>query len=100
MNKKLHYSVLFSVKADSKVLSTEYSSGNSASTFFMHVGDNFHFTLHLHSQPFQADQFSDFHIRSVLCVPIWNSNHQIIGKLTHIFLFSLIYLMSYDIKHD
>ncbi|XP_034069143.1 LOW QUALITY PROTEIN: dual 3',5'-cyclic-AMP and -GMP phosphodiesterase 11A [Gymnodraco acuticeps] len=26
-----------------------------------------------------ADQFSDFHIRSVLCVPIWNSNHQIIG---------------------
>lgn len=28
----------------------------------------------------QADQFSDFHIRSVLCVPIWNSNHQIIGK--------------------
>ncbi|XP_029705203.1 dual 3',5'-cyclic-AMP and -GMP phosphodiesterase 11A isoform X1 [Takifugu rubripes] len=27
----------------------------------------------------EADQFSDFHIRSVLCVPIWNSNHQIIG---------------------
>ncbi|KAK1903302.1 Dual 3'5'-cyclic-AMP and -GMP phosphodiesterase 11A, partial [Dissostichus eleginoides] len=26
-----------------------------------------------------CDQFSDFHIRSVLCVPIWNSNHQIIG---------------------
>ncbi|TNN37263.1 Dual 3',5'-cyclic-AMP and -GMP phosphodiesterase 11A [Liparis tanakae] len=26
-----------------------------------------------------ANQFSDFHIRSVLCVPIWNSNHQIIG---------------------
>lgn len=35
--------------------------------------------LYLHC--FQADQFSDFHIRSVLCVPIWNSNHQIIGKL-------------------
>ncbi|XP_035266769.1 dual 3',5'-cyclic-AMP and -GMP phosphodiesterase 11A isoform X1 [Anguilla anguilla] len=27
----------------------------------------------------EADQFSGFHIRSVLCVPIWNSNHQIIG---------------------
>ncbi|XP_077584524.1 dual 3',5'-cyclic-AMP and -GMP phosphodiesterase 11A isoform X2 [Stigmatopora nigra] len=27
----------------------------------------------------EADQFSDFHIRSVLCVPIWNSDHQIIG---------------------
>ncbi|KAA8588114.1 hypothetical protein FQN60_001308 [Etheostoma spectabile] len=27
----------------------------------------------------EAHQFSDFHIRSVLCVPIWNSNHQIIG---------------------
>ncbi|KAL6036081.1 hypothetical protein STEG23_018002, partial [Scotinomys teguina] len=27
----------------------------------------------------QADQISGFHIRSVLCVPIWNSNHQIIG---------------------
>ncbi|KAM8855437.1 dual 3',5'-cyclic-AMP and -GMP phosphodiesterase 11A isoform 2-T2 [Spinachia spinachia] len=27
----------------------------------------------------EADQFSDFHIRAVLCVPIWNSNHQIIG---------------------
>ncbi|XP_061580441.1 dual 3',5'-cyclic-AMP and -GMP phosphodiesterase 11A [Cololabis saira] len=27
----------------------------------------------------EADQFSDFHIRSVLCVPIWNCNHQIIG---------------------
>ncbi|XP_051871895.1 dual 3',5'-cyclic-AMP and -GMP phosphodiesterase 11A-like isoform X3 [Pristis pectinata] len=26
-----------------------------------------------------ADQMSGFHIRSVLCVPIWNSNHQIIG---------------------
>uniref|UniRef100_H0UUG3 Phosphodiesterase n=1 Tax=Cavia porcellus TaxID=10141 RepID=H0UUG3_CAVPO len=26
-----------------------------------------------------ADQISGFHIRSVLCVPIWNSNHQIIG---------------------
>ncbi|NXS44585.1 PDE11 phosphodiesterase, partial [Balaeniceps rex] len=28
----------------------------------------------------EADQISGFHIRSVLCVPIWNSNHQIIGK--------------------
>ncbi|KAL4688405.1 hypothetical protein H8959_004657 [Pygathrix nigripes] len=27
----------------------------------------------------EADQISGFHIRSVLCVPIWNSNHQIIG---------------------
>ncbi|XP_067915093.1 dual 3',5'-cyclic-AMP and -GMP phosphodiesterase 11A isoform X2 [Heterodontus francisci] len=27
----------------------------------------------------EADQMSGFHIRSVLCVPIWNSNHQIIG---------------------
>uniref|UniRef100_A0A803KA05 Phosphodiesterase n=1 Tax=Xenopus tropicalis TaxID=8364 RepID=A0A803KA05_XENTR len=27
----------------------------------------------------EADQFSGFHIRSVLCVPIWNSSHQIIG---------------------
>ncbi|XP_061464364.1 dual 3',5'-cyclic-AMP and -GMP phosphodiesterase 11A [Rhineura floridana] len=27
----------------------------------------------------EADQFSGFHIRSVLCVPIWNSTHQIIG---------------------
>ncbi|XP_041118586.1 dual 3',5'-cyclic-AMP and -GMP phosphodiesterase 11A isoform X2 [Polyodon spathula] len=27
----------------------------------------------------EADQFSGFHIHSVLCVPIWNSNHQIIG---------------------
>ncbi|XP_072880516.1 dual 3',5'-cyclic-AMP and -GMP phosphodiesterase 11A isoform X3 [Hemitrygon akajei] len=26
-----------------------------------------------------ADQMSGFHIHSVLCVPIWNSNHQIIG---------------------
>ncbi|OCT63627.1 hypothetical protein XELAEV_18044725mg [Xenopus laevis] len=28
----------------------------------------------------EADQFSGFHIRSVLCVPIWNSSHQIIGR--------------------
>lgn len=28
----------------------------------------------------QADQASGFHIRSVLCVPIWNRTHQIIGK--------------------
>ncbi|KAJ6665187.1 hypothetical protein lerEdw1_004235 [Lerista edwardsae] len=28
-----------------------------------------------------ADQISGFHIRSVLCVPIWNSSHQIIGKI-------------------
>ncbi|XP_027534267.1 dual 3',5'-cyclic-AMP and -GMP phosphodiesterase 11A isoform X3 [Neopelma chrysocephalum] len=27
----------------------------------------------------EADQISGFHIRSVLCVPIWNSTHQIIG---------------------
>ncbi|XP_053265968.1 dual 3',5'-cyclic-AMP and -GMP phosphodiesterase 11A isoform X4 [Podarcis raffonei] len=27
----------------------------------------------------EADQISGFHIRSVLCVPIWNSSHQIIG---------------------
>nr|XP_006005037.1 PREDICTED: dual 3',5'-cyclic-AMP and -GMP phosphodiesterase 11A [Latimeria chalumnae] len=27
----------------------------------------------------EADQISGFHIRSVLCVPIWNNNHQIIG---------------------
>ncbi|KAM8933477.1 dual 3',5'-cyclic-AMP and -GMP phosphodiesterase 11A [Pelodytes ibericus] len=27
----------------------------------------------------EADQFTGFHIRSVLCVPIWNSSHQIIG---------------------
>ncbi|XP_043922783.1 dual 3',5'-cyclic-AMP and -GMP phosphodiesterase 11A-like [Protopterus annectens] len=27
----------------------------------------------------ETDQVSTFHIRSVLCVPIWNSNHQIIG---------------------
>ncbi|XP_073663053.1 dual 3',5'-cyclic-AMP and -GMP phosphodiesterase 11A [Tursiops truncatus] len=27
----------------------------------------------------EAEQISGFHIRSVLCVPIWNSNHQIIG---------------------
>uniref|UniRef100_A0A8C8YY08 Phosphodiesterase n=1 Tax=Prolemur simus TaxID=1328070 RepID=A0A8C8YY08_PROSS len=27
----------------------------------------------------EVDQISGFHIRSVLCVPIWNSNHQIIG---------------------
>eukprot|EP00062_Callorhinchus_milii_P015136 gi/632965065/ref/XP_007898706.1/ PREDICTED: dual 3',5'-cyclic-AMP and -GMP phosphodiesterase 11A-like [Callorhinchus milii] len=27
----------------------------------------------------EADQMSGFHIRSVLCVPIWHSNHQIIG---------------------
>ncbi|XP_030066193.1 dual 3',5'-cyclic-AMP and -GMP phosphodiesterase 11A [Microcaecilia unicolor] len=27
----------------------------------------------------EADHISGFHIRSVLCVPIWNSNHQIIG---------------------
>ncbi|XP_059801085.1 dual 3',5'-cyclic-AMP and -GMP phosphodiesterase 11A-like isoform X1 [Hypanus sabinus] len=27
----------------------------------------------------EADQMSGFHIHSVLCVPIWNSNHQIIG---------------------
>uniref|UniRef100_UPI00398ED1DF dual 3',5'-cyclic-AMP and -GMP phosphodiesterase 11A n=1 Tax=Pristiophorus japonicus TaxID=55135 RepID=UPI00398ED1DF len=27
----------------------------------------------------EADQMSGFHIRSVQCVPIWNSNHQIIG---------------------
>ncbi|NWI58237.1 PDE11 phosphodiesterase, partial [Calyptomena viridis] len=26
-----------------------------------------------------ADQISGFHIRSVLCVPIWNNTHQIIG---------------------
>lgn len=29
----------------------------------------------------QADQASGFHIRSVLCVPIWNRTHQIIGTL-------------------
>lgn len=29
----------------------------------------------------QADQASGFHIRSVLCVPIWNRTHQIIGRL-------------------
>ncbi|XP_044283000.1 dual 3',5'-cyclic-AMP and -GMP phosphodiesterase 11A [Varanus komodoensis] len=27
----------------------------------------------------EAEQISGFHIRSVLCVPIWNSSHQIIG---------------------
>ncbi|XP_038645243.1 dual 3',5'-cyclic-AMP and -GMP phosphodiesterase 11A-like isoform X2 [Scyliorhinus canicula] len=27
----------------------------------------------------EADQISGFHTRSVLCVPIWNSGHQIIG---------------------
>ncbi|XP_065117420.1 dual 3',5'-cyclic-AMP and -GMP phosphodiesterase 11A [Paramisgurnus dabryanus] len=27
----------------------------------------------------EADQASGFHIRSVLCVPIWNGTHQIIG---------------------
>ncbi|XP_076004556.1 dual 3',5'-cyclic-AMP and -GMP phosphodiesterase 11A [Genypterus blacodes] len=27
----------------------------------------------------EADQASGFHIRSVLCVPIWNQTHQIIG---------------------
>ncbi|KAG7276015.1 hypothetical protein CRUP_004412, partial [Coryphaenoides rupestris] len=27
----------------------------------------------------EADHASGFHIRSVLCVPIWNRNHQIIG---------------------
>uniref|UniRef100_H3A1Y1 Phosphodiesterase n=1 Tax=Latimeria chalumnae TaxID=7897 RepID=H3A1Y1_LATCH len=27
----------------------------------------------------ETEQVSGFHIRSVLCVPIWNSNHQIIG---------------------
>ncbi|XP_060113004.1 dual 3',5'-cyclic-AMP and -GMP phosphodiesterase 11A [Heteronotia binoei] len=27
----------------------------------------------------EADQISGFHIRSILCVPIWNSSHQIIG---------------------
>ncbi|XP_056436301.1 dual 3',5'-cyclic-AMP and -GMP phosphodiesterase 11A [Gadus chalcogrammus] len=30
----------------------------------------------------EADQFSGFHIRSVLCVPIWNSNHQIIEPVS------------------
>ncbi|KAI3360964.1 hypothetical protein L3Q82_013168 [Scortum barcoo] len=29
----------------------------------------------------EADQASGFHIRSVLCVPIWNRTHQIIGKV-------------------
>ncbi|TRY93296.1 hypothetical protein DNTS_010852 [Danionella cerebrum] len=28
----------------------------------------------------EADQASGFHIRSVLCVPIWNRTHQIIGE--------------------
>ncbi|KAM3850997.1 dual 3',5'-cyclic-AMP and -GMP phosphodiesterase 11A [Vipera latastei] len=27
----------------------------------------------------EVDQMSGFHIRSVLCVPIWNNSHQIIG---------------------
>lgn len=36
----------------------------------------------------QADsQASGFHIRSVLCVPIWNRTHQIIGMLDHTYLF-------------
>ncbi|MFT7799570.1 dual 3',5'-cyclic-AMP and -GMP phosphodiesterase 11A [Arapaima gigas] len=32
----------------------------------------------------EADQFSGFHIRSVLCVPIWNSNHQIIAGVAQV----------------
>lgn len=42
------------------------------------------FSVLLHCQrllSLQADHASGFHIRSVLCVPIWNRTHQIIGKL-------------------
>nr|XP_012997765.1 dual 3',5'-cyclic-AMP and -GMP phosphodiesterase 11A [Cavia porcellus] len=49
-----------------------------ASVYFLLVRYNYSIKLWLGILK-KADQISGFHIRSVLCVPIWNSNHQIIG---------------------
>lgn len=64
-------------------LKPEYSA-KKRKYFGGDIAVNCHLILFLHSHSSQADQFSDFHIRSVLCVPIWNSNHQIIGKLPYL----------------